>query len=254
MELINTHCHSKYCGHGAGEVVDYARAAEEAGVTTLAFTEHYPLSPAFDPDEYLSVLPRNLPAYIDAVNEARAACPGMEIILGIELDYLGETEDRTLAEEDLAPFSLILGSVHFVDRWPFDDPAQRSRWLEPALPTPYGSATSSCGAGRRATSQPFHVMSHPDLPKKFNFYPSFDLARTYEEAAEAARAGGRMIEVNTSGSYYACEEMFPAPALLAAFCRAGVPCTVGTDAHEPANVTRDITRAYRLMYEAGYRR
>lgn len=254
MELINTHCHSKYCGHGAGEVVDYARAAEEAGVTTLAFTEHYPLSPAFDPDEYLSVLPRNLPAYIDAVNEARAACPGMEIILGVELDYLGETEDRTLAEEDLAPFSLILGSVHFVDRWPFDDPAQRSRWLEPGAADAIWKRYFElwCRAASDE-SQPFHVMSHPDLPKKFNFYPSFDLARTYEEAAEAARAGGRMIEVNTSGSYYACEEMFPAPALLAAFCRAGVPCTVGTDAHEPANVTRDITRAYRLMYEAGYR-
>ena len=75
----------------------------------------------------------------------------------------------------------------------------------------------------------------------------------YEQAAEACAAAGRMVEVNTSGSYYACKEMFPAPALLAAFCRAGVPCTVGTDAHVPANVARDIEKAYRLMYEAGYR-
>ena len=77
--------------------------------------------------------------------------------------------------------------------------------------------------------------------------------RLHEQAAEACAAAGRMVEVNTSGSYYACKEMFPAPALLAAFCRAGVPCTVGTDAHVPANVARDIEKAYRLMYEAGYR-
>lgn len=96
-------------------------------------------------------------------------------------------------------------------------------------------------------------MSHPDLAKKFGYYPSFSLERLYDEMAEAARAGGRMVEVNTSGGYYACAEMLPAPGLLAAFCRAGVPCTVGCDSHDPANVARDIERAYGLMYEAGYR-
>lgn len=79
-------------------------------------------------------------------------------------------------------------------------------------------------------------MSHPDLAKKFGYYPSFSLESLYDEMAEAARAGGRMVEVNTSGGYYACAEMFPAPGLLAAFCRAGVPCTVGCDSHDPANV------------------
>ena len=96
-------------------------------------------------------------------------------------------------------------------------------------------------------------MSHPDLPKKFAFYPQFPLDALYQRMAEAVAAGGRMIEVNTSGTYYACKEMFPAPQLLRAFCRAGVPCTVGTDAHTPAHVARDIERAYALMRDAGYR-
>ena len=74
-----------------------------------------------------------------------------------------------------------------------------------------------------------------------------------QRAAEACAAAGRMVEVNTSGSYYACKEMFPAPAFLKALRRAGVPCTVGTDAHEPRHAARDIERAYRLMHEAGYR-
>ena len=109
-----------------------------------------------------------------------------------------------------------------------------------------------CEAASNA-SLPYDAMSHPDLAKKFGYYPSFSLERLYGEMAEAARAGGRMVEVNTSGGYYACAEMFPAPGLLAAFCRAGVPCTVGCDSHDPVNVARDIERAYGLMYEAGYR-
>ena len=36
MELVNTHCHSRYCGHGEGEVAEYVRAARAAGLTTLA--------------------------------------------------------------------------------------------------------------------------------------------------------------------------------------------------------------------------
>lgn len=254
VELINTHCHSKYCGHGEGEVEEYARAAELAGLSTLAFTEHYPLTPSFDSNGYLSVPASDLPAYLDAVERARLTHPSLEIITGCEMDYLGDTEDRVVTERDLAPFAFILGSVHFVDAWPFDDPAQRDRWDEPGAADAIWRRYFElwCDAASDP-AQPFHAMSHPDLAKKFNFFPSFDVQPLYEQAAEAVRAGGRMVEVNTSGLYYACKEMFPAPALLGAFRRAGVPCTVGTDAHKPEHVARDIERGYALMYEAGYR-
>ncbi|MCI8468676.1 MAG: histidinol-phosphatase HisJ family protein [Eggerthellaceae bacterium] len=254
MELVNTHCHSRYCGHGAGEVEDYAAAAEAAGLTTLAFTEHFPLSASFDPDGYLSVPWDQMAAYREAVERAREAHPSLDIILGCEMDYLGADEDRAITAADLAPYELVLGSVHFVDAWAFDDPAQRGAWEEPGAPERIWRRYTElwCAAAADA-SQPFHVMSHPDLAKKFAYYPSYDLAPLYEAMAEACASTGRMIEVNTSGSYYACAEMFPAPALLAAFRRAGVPCTVGSDAHDPANVARDIERGYELMARAGYR-
>ena len=90
--------------------------------------------------------------------------------------------------------------------------------------------------------------------QRFVFVTNAEIIAELEAGVvEAACAGGRMVEVNTSGGYYACAEMFPAPGLLAAFRRAGVPCTVGCDSHDPANVARDIERAYGLMYEAGYR-
>ena len=71
MELVSTHCHSRYCGHGEGEVAEYARAAAEAWLATLAFTEHYPLTAAFDPDGYLSVPAADMAAYRAAVERAR---------------------------------------------------------------------------------------------------------------------------------------------------------------------------------------
>lgn len=254
MELVNTHCHCVYSGHGAGSIAEYAAAAEAAGLSTLAFTEHFPLSGAFDPDRYLSMTEENVPRYLEEIERARAAHPSLEIIVGTEMDYLGNLEDRPLAEADLAPFRFKLGSVHFIDGWAFDDPAQKGRWEEPGAPDAiwrrYGELWCAAASD---SANPYDAMSHPDLAKKFGYYPSFNLAPLYEEMAEAARVGERMVEVNTSGGYYACAEMFPAPGLLTAFCRAGVPCTVGCDSHDPANVARDIEGAYRLMYEAGYR-
>ena len=254
MELVNTHCHCVYSGHGVGSVAEYAQAADAAGLTTLAFTEHYPLSPAFDPEEYLSMRPDLVELYLAEIEEARAAHPEIEFVVGTEMDYLGDLEDRAIAEADLAPFRFRLLSVHFIDGWAFDDPAQRSRWEEPGAPDAiwrrYGELWCAAASDR---SLPYDCMSHPDLAKKFGYYPTFNLERLYDEMAEAARAGERMVEVNTSGGYYACAEPFPAPGLLAAFCRAGIPCTVGCDSHDPANIARDIERAYGLMHAAGYR-
>lgn len=254
MELINTHCHSRYCGHGEGEVREYVAEAKKAGLTTLAFTEHYPLTSSFDPDRYLSVPAQDMEAYEQAVHEAQQDSPEMDILLGVEMDYLGADDDRSIDMADLDRFDLILGSVHFVDRWPFDDPAQRYVWEEDGQADRIWSRYVDLWCEAAAdTSLRFDVMSHPDLAKKFAHYPTFDPHPLYERMAEAAREGGRMIEVNTSGSYYACAEPFPALDLLVEFCRAGVPCTVGTDAHEPRNVARDIQLGYDLMRRAGYR-
>lgn len=252
-ELINTHCHTGFCGHAEGDVAEYARVAHDAGLTTLAFTDHFPLTAKFDPVGYLSVPAPDMPAYEEAVLAARAAYPDMDILYGCELDYLGAFDDRGMSQSDLDAFDIVLGSVHFVDEWPFDDPAQRDVWNEPGAPDRIWRRYVELWCDMAAdTSMRFDVLSHPDLAKKFAHYPTFDLQPLYARMAEAARAGDRLVEINTSGSYYACNEIFPAPALLKEFHRAGVPVTVGTDAHEPKNVTRDIEKGYALAREAGY--
>lgn len=254
MELINTHCHSKYCGHGKGEIMEYAQAAADAGITTLAFTEHYPLTSAFDPDGYLSVPQDKMTDYTDAVRQAQKAFPTVEILCGIELDYLSKDDDRNLQPHDLQPFDLVLGSVHFVDRWPFDDPAQRGVWEEEGQSDRIWKRYVDiwCEAAS-CPSNMIDVMSHPDLAKKFGYMPSFDVMPLYKRMAHAAKSGNKMIELNTSGSYYACKEPFPALPLLHEFFLAGVPCTVGTDAHDPAHVARDIEFGYALMKKVGYK-
>lgn len=254
MELVTTHTHTNYTGHGEGTVEELVAAAEAAGIATIAVTEHYPLSEEMDAARYISMDPARVGQYLADIAAAQAAHPRVEVVPGTELDWLGDREDRDFSKLDFTPFAHILGSVHFVDGWAFDDPAEEGRWHTVGADGVWKRYYEIWCEAASSKDAPFQTMAHPDLVKKFGYLPSFDPQRLYDEAAEAVSSAGRMVEVNTSGLWYACKEMFPAPALLRTFCRAGVPCSVGTDAHTPGNVARGIEDAYRLMYEAGYRK
>ena len=227
------------------------QAAVDAGVSVMAVTEHYPISDSIDSTRYASMRMERLPEYIAAVRQQQELHPEITLLLGCELDWLGPEEDRHLDFSTFEEFDIILGSVHFIDRWLFNSSKFKERWDREDVDQLWLTYLSRwCEAA--ASNWPFTVMAHPDVIKKFGFYPSFDLAPHYREMAEAAAAGGRMVEVNTSGKFNPCGQYYPAPELLAEFRRAGVRCTVGTDAHSCANIARDILGAYRYMAEAGY--
>ncbi len=249
-ELITMHTHSTFCGHAKDSLADMAKAAEHAGVAAMAATEHYPIG-RLDPTCHASMPADRLDSYCDAVVAERAQHPDMPLLLGCELDWLGADEDRNLTPEQFERFDIVLGSVHFVDGWLINGRRQAARWETADIDAVWRRYIDLwCEAA--ASDAPFTVMSHPDVVKKFGHYPTFSLAPAYKRMAQAAAAGGRMIEVNTSGLYAPCAEMYPAVDLLREFERAGVACTVGTDAHEAGHVARGIETAYDIMRAAGY--
>lgn len=251
-ELVTMHTHSTFCNHATDTLQDMVEAAAQAGITTMAATEHYPVPDAIDTPRHASMPHDRLESYIAAVHEQQDRHPNIELLLGCELDWLGPDEERDLSAASFEAFDIVLGSVHFIDKWLFNSSKFKERWNEvdvDALWLRYIDLW--CEA---ATSDwPITVMAHPDVIKKFGHYPRFDLAPHYERMAEAAAAGGRMVEVNTSGRFHPCTQYYPAPDLLRAFRRAGVACTVGTDAHRATHIARDILEAYDYMHAAGYR-
>ncbi len=252
MELITTHTHSTFCEHGQDSLADMISTAVAAGISTMAATEHYPITTAFDETLKASMLPHRLNDYISAVAEQQRLHPDLDLLLGCELDWFGDLEDRSISDDDLACFDVILGSVHFIDRWLFNSTRFEEHWAEVDADEMWLRYFDLwCEAA--ASDRPFTVMAHPDVVKKFGYMPSFDLMPHYKRMAEAAQAGGRMVEVNTAGIRDKVGELYPAPDLLREFCRAGVPCTVGTDAHRCAHIAAGISEAYSAMHQAGYR-
>jgi histidinol-phosphatase (PHP family) len=198
----------------------------------------------------------DLEDYLVEVDFARNRYPQIELVTGLEADYLAGREAQTAAALKLARdhsdgARFVLGSVHFIGNWAFDDPFHVEAWethdVDSAWRDYFGLWSSAVSSGM------FDVMAHPDLVKKFGHFPSFDPRELYVEAARVAASAGVLIEVSTAGLRKPVGELYPGPELLAAFQAAGVAATVGSDAHQPSEVGFCIDAAYDALQVAGYR-
>lgn len=236
---------------GEGGFDGFVARAEEIGLAEIGFSDH--LVPRICEEEFgdkgYGIPDQDVAGYARAVRQA-AAGAGVRVLLGVEIDYVPGAEaelEGLLARE---PFDYVIGSVHFVDGFAFDEPAQRAdpRWEDPdAIFRTYWDTIARAASWGR-----FDVVGHLDLPKKFGRSVAASMTAAEDAALEAIRDAGLAIELSTSGLRAAAGEPYPAPALLARAARLGIPLTFGSDAHRAADVGRDFGRAAALARAAGY--
>ena len=258
MELTDTHTHTWFSGHGVGTVEEVVQAACDLGLTTIALTEHLPLPTAIDTDGTFAMTDDQVELYRAEIEVSRARHPEIEVICGIEVDWRSGALPYILEKlKRFGPFEVVLGSVHMFtydesDFWAFDHPAYIDGWRERGEENVWWEYFELwCDAV--LSEVPFTIMTHPDLPKKLGFKPTFDAREMYQAMAMVAASKDVLVEVNTSGLFREAAELYPAPALLKAFCDAGVGCTVASDAHAPQQVGRALKLAHAAMREAGYK-
>ncbi len=231
----------------------YCERAQTAGVTEIALTEHLfrfaqadRLLRGFWSDEpdtalrlsmesYWSEHARaDLDTYVDCVLAAKEA--GLPVVLGLEVDYYRGRMDDVATLLAGYPFDVLLGSVHWVGTWRFDDlddPVSAGQWrvrdVEAAWSDYVGAieelaATGSCD-----------VLAHPDLVKVAGHRPSAS-EEYWDRLVDAALSSGMAAELSSAGYRKPAAEAYPSPSLLERFVRGGVPLTTASDAHRLADV------------------
>lgn len=253
IERIDCHSHSAYSGHGSGSIAEMLEAARTQGLTTFAQTEHLVLPEGMDPTFESSMSLETMKRYLEELHELRDGMRGdasaPDLIIGIEADWMPSRIGEL--EELCAPFEYVLGSIHFLDKRPFDDSRDLSIWDEEGVDGVWRMYLDSW-LEMAAKPGPITAFAHPDLPKKYGWMPSFDVREYYHEMATRTTRMGRIIEVNTAGLRKDVRQMYPALELLRSFRDAGVDCTIGSDAHAPADVAANYEDAVELMRQAGY--
>lgn len=255
--------HVTKCPYHTERVRIYVEAALSRGTHEIGITEHCNRFAEFRPimdhlrreakDELLrSWLERSfvetLDEYVEAILQAKAE--GLPVKLSIEVDYLPGYEEATREVLAAYPFDYVIGSVHFIGAWGIDISPELG-WPEVDVDEAYLEyfrlLNMAAGSGL------FDTLAHPDLIKKFGHMPSFPLDELYDEIARQAKEGGVAIEISSAGLFKPVGKLYPATALLERFFDRGVPITLGSDAHEPHQVSAGLDKAVQAAFDAGYR-
>jgi histidinol-phosphatase (PHP family) len=227
----------------------YCEKAQAAGVKELAVTEHLfrfrqaeallggfwsddrvPAPLAASMADYWDFhATADLDAYVRCAQEAKDA--GLPVVIGLEVDFYRGRMDEVAGLLAGYPFDVLLGSVHWLDAWRFDDidvPLQMDEWPARKVDDCWDEYTVALE--ELAASGACDVLAHPDLIKVAGYVPDAP-DEWWDRMAEAAASSGMAAELSSAGWRKPVGEQYPALPLLERFAARGVPFTTASDAH-----------------------
>ena len=231
------------------QVAAYCERAPAAGVVEIALTEHLfrftqadrLLGGFWDEDEPSPALRQSMAGYwdfharadLDAYVETALAAKraGLPVVLGLEVDYYRGRMDEVAALLDGYPFDVLLGSVHWIGAWRFDDlgdAPSMAEWSTRSVDACWDAYTEAIE--ELAATGTCDVLAHPDLIKVTGQRPDSP-EEWWDRIAEAAAVNGIAAELSSAGWRKPVGEQYPAEPLLARFAAHGVPFTTASDAH-----------------------
>lgn len=248
--IYDYHMHTPLCGHATGEPKEYVEHAIKIGLEEMGFSDHAPLVSHEDPKVTMNM--KDLPKYHKMIEDVREKYKAkIRIKVAIEADFIPGLEAKTKKILDAYPYDYVLGSVHFIKNWGFDDPDTRDTWDEIDTNRVYHDYYDLLR--QSAKSKLFDIMAHVDLVKKFGHKATEDMTDEITETAKVFKDTGMCVEINTSGLRKPCKEMYPALNCLKIYAKAGVPLTFGSDAHQPDHVGADFKAGVALAKQAGFK-
>lgn len=248
MMLPDYHMHTSLCKHATGVPAEYAAAAAEKGLDHICITDHAPSPTGYDDAHRMAM--EDFPIYREWVQEAQLSA-SIPVLWGIEADYYDGAVDFLPRWLDAQDFDLVIGSIHYLGDWGFDNPDTRAVWDFVDVPDTWREYFHRLG--ELADTGLYNIVGHIDLPKKFGYRPHsaavIDMAKP---ALDRIANANMAIEINTSGLSKTVGEMYNTPDILALACDRDIPITFGSDAHAPNEVAHAFDLALAQARDAGY--
>ena len=242
------HIHTPRCGHAEGAMADFAQAAQTRTLSEMAFADHAPAPDGYDAACRMAL--DEFPSYCHDV-QALNTPSDLPVLLGIEADYYDGCEHFLADWLPRQPFDLVIGSIHYLGSWGFDNPVNLAVWKTANVEGTWREYFRQLE--RLADTRLYDIVGHLDLPKKFGHRVPDDAVRDMATPAlDRIAAAGMAIEINTSGLRKPVGEIYPSPLLLALARERDIPITFGSDSHRPDEVGRADDQAVALARAAGY--
>lgn len=242
--IVDLHNHTPLCNHAEGKLDQYIKSAILNKTKVFGFSDHAPMD--FDPAYRMKF--EEMKEYEKDVLNAKEQFKGeIEILLGYEVDYLkGHIDERVLN----ANVDYLIGSVHFLEGWGFDNPEFIGKWEEQDIDEIWQKYFDTIE--EMANTKLFDIVGHFDLIKVFKFMPKGDIVKMAFNALLAIKAAGMVIELNVAGYRKKVKEPYPSRELLEVAFTLNIPITFSSDAHKPEQVAMFNDEIVELAKSVGY--
>jgi histidinol-phosphatase (PHP family) len=251
--LTDYHTHSWRCGHAAGTLSEYVRAAAERGIDEIGLTDHLPIyfqPPGTKFRKWAIPAADYIDHYEEMIEVRRENRPLIPVKISVEADFAPGFErelDRWLQRYD---FDYVLGSVHFLGDWMIDDVDQSHMYASRSIAEVYERYYRDLRM--LVATAKFDVVAHFDLPKKFGYRPERDVSAAVLETLDAVRDHDMAIEVSTAGLRKPVREIYPSRTIMEWMREREIPIVLSSDAHHPSEIGFAFDEAIRVLREVGY--
>ena len=247
MILSDFHTHSTFSTDGTQALEEMAKTAVKYGLKTVCFTEHNDFD--YPDGEFLL----DTAAYRNELFRVREELSGeIEILFGVELGlmkHLGERLRKYVGEWD---FDFVRGSTHLIDgKDPYFPEYVAELGQKNGVLRYFESILENIGA-----FSDFDVCGHLDYAVRYSpekKYEPLDYREIIDEILHKIVAWGKGIEINSAGLRKGLSHANPHPFVLKRFRELGGEIiTVGSDAHNAADIAADFDAAESFLKDAGF--
>lgn len=250
------------------QVEKYCQEAQRHGVSELALTEHlyrfvelratvgdfwnrwsYEPTAALMADYFDFHARNSLDDYVTFAQLAKSE--GLPVKVGMEVDFYRDQMDDVADLVNQYPFDVLIGSVHWLNTWQFDDidnEVHMNEWRTRDVDQCWRDYTTALE--ELAATRVVDVLAHPDVIKVAGFQAS-RREPLWDAMAQAAAAADLSVECSSSGWFKPVAEEYPAPGLLDRFVARGLTFTTASDAHRLERVGSRAGDLATLLEERG---
>lgn len=243
---IDLHNHTYLCNHADGTPQQYIQKAIELGIDVYGFSEHAPMK-NFE-DGYRLILEKK-EFYEDTILSLKEKYQDkIEILLGYEVDFIDG--DFILDEVITSKVDYLIGSVHYLGDWGFDNPEFISEYKNKDIDTIWKEYFKAIEL--MAKSGKFDMVGHLDLIKVFKYLPKSDIRTIAKDALKAIKTSKMVLEINSAGYRKPIGEQYPSRELLELAYELEIPITFSSDAHSVEQIGFEYTKTTALAKSVGY--
>lgn len=243
---VDLHNHTTLCNHATGSIEEYIKKAIELGIDYYGFSEHAPMK-NFE-DGYRLVIEKK-EFYESSILEMKKKYQNqIDILLGYEVDFI--EGDYILEEITRSKVDYLIGSVHYLGKWGFDNPEFISEYKNRDIDRIWEEYFYAIKL--MAKSSKFDIVGHLDLIKVFKFLPKKNIKNLALDSLKEIKKSNMVIEVNAAGFRKPIKEQYPSVELLELAHELNIPITFSSDAHSVEQIGFKYEKAINIAKKIGY--